>query len=597
MGSIGNKFTWTNGRHGVAFTKERLDRAFCNATWTEAFPNTKVFTLPTLISDYCPLLITIEGSHTYRNRKEKPFRFEAKWVLREDYQKLVEEAWMSHKESDNKLNAISAGLNQCKQKLLQWSKQRWGNSNQQLSKNMTLLTELQKENKGQLNDQIKQVQRDTNKLLEEENLRWQQRAKQRWLREGDRNTKFFHQCASLRRKVNMIKKLVDDDGQEVHSNERISSLFQDYYKEFFSTSSPENISTCLESMEPRVTEDMNANLTRIYTQQEIEEALFQMEGLSSPGLDGFPAAFYQKQWPFIGKQVSEAILQVLNSNVAFEAMHTMKSKMTGKEGYMALKLDMSKAYDREINSVISSFWWGQQNHEHIIHWISWEKLGKAKSEGGMGFRDFEAFNKAMLAKQCWGLIQHLDSLAAQVIKAKYYPSSTFLEAKLGSKPSYVWRSFLAARPLIEAGSYWRIGNGNQVQIWKDRWTLHTNPSRAQSSVRVLENNATVSNLIDPVTKQWDRALVQHIFNAREADIILKTPISSLNSRDKLVWQGTREGVFSTMDCQLIQEFVVVAKKIWWRRNSFIFKGSFVHSNAIVKEARSLLEMLNEESSN
>ncbi|XP_041004142.1 uncharacterized protein LOC121249507 [Juglans microcarpa x Juglans regia] len=52
-----------------------------------------------------------------------------------------------------------------------------------------------------------------------------------------------------------------------------------------------------------------------------------------------------------------------------------------------------------------------------------------------------------------------------------------------------------------------------------------------------------------------------------------------------------------MDCQLIQEFVVVAKKIWWRRNSFIFKGSFVHPNAIIKEARSLLEMLNEESSN
>jgi hypothetical protein len=32
--------------------------------------------------------------------------------------------------------------------------------------------------------------------------------------------------------------------------------------------------------------------------------------------------------------------------VAFEAMHTMDRKMKGKDGYKALKLDMSKAFDR-----------------------------------------------------------------------------------------------------------------------------------------------------------------------------------------------------------------------------------------------------------
>jgi hypothetical protein len=35
-----------------------------------------------------------------------------------------------------------------------------------------------------------------------------------------------------------------------------------------------------------------------------------------------------------------------NIPVAFEALHTMDAKMKGKEGFMALKLDMSKAYDR-----------------------------------------------------------------------------------------------------------------------------------------------------------------------------------------------------------------------------------------------------------
>lgn len=35
-----------------------------------------------------------------------------------------------------------------------------------------------------------------------------------------------------------------------------------------------------------------------------------------------------------------------NILVAFEALHTMDGRMKVKEGFMALKLDMSKAYDR-----------------------------------------------------------------------------------------------------------------------------------------------------------------------------------------------------------------------------------------------------------
>jgi hypothetical protein len=32
--------------------------------------------------------------------------------------------------------------------------------------------------------------------------------------------------------------------------------------------------------------------------------------------------------------------------VAYEALHTMHTRMRGKNGFMAIKLDMSKAYDR-----------------------------------------------------------------------------------------------------------------------------------------------------------------------------------------------------------------------------------------------------------
>lgn len=45
-----------------------------------------------------------------------------------------------------------------------------------------------------------------------------------------------------------------------------------------------------------------------------------------------------------------------------------------------------------------------------------EKLGEAKSIGGLGFRDIEAFNTTMLVKQIWRMLQFPDSLASQVLE-------------------------------------------------------------------------------------------------------------------------------------------------------------------------------------
>jgi hypothetical protein len=54
----------------------------------------------------------------------------------------------------------------------------------------------------------------------------------------------------------------------------------------------------------------------------------------------------------------------------------------------------------------------------------------------MGFRDLESFNLAMLAKQAWRLLCEPESLCAQVLRAKYYPSGDLLNAELKKGSSY-----------------------------------------------------------------------------------------------------------------------------------------------------------------
>jgi len=83
--------------------------------------------------------------------------------------------------------------------------------------------------------------------------------------------------------------------------------------------------------------------------------------------------------------------------------------------------DLTKTLCDQISAMICRFWWSQQDNEHKMHWLSWDKLTKLKDEGGLGFRDIHSFNMAMLAKQGWRLVMNPDSLCAQLLKAKYYP--------------------------------------------------------------------------------------------------------------------------------------------------------------------------------
>ena len=85
-------------------------------------------------------------------------------------------------------------------------------------------------------------------------------------------------------------------------------------------------------------------------------------------------------------------------------------------------------------------------------WMSWKKICTTKEKGGMGFRDLKAFNLALLAKQGWRILANQNSLVHRIFKAKYFTNNTFLEAKLGRRPSYAWRSIMAAREIVGRGS-------------------------------------------------------------------------------------------------------------------------------------------------
>lgn len=142
------------------------------------------------------------------------------------------------------------------------------------------------------------------KLLEEEEIYWRQRSREDWLRWGDKNTKWFHKKASLRRKTNEIKGIIDNSGCWNEDINIIEETFTNYFEHLFKSSDPnlDHIKSTLYGISPKVTQEMNNALSVPFTKTEIEKAIHDMFPTKAPGSDGFPVLFYQKYWNIVGKK-------------------------------------------------------------------------------------------------------------------------------------------------------------------------------------------------------------------------------------------------------------------------------------------------------
>ena len=101
------------------------------------------------------------------------------------------------------------------------------------------------------------------------------------------------------------------------------------------------------------------------------------------------------------------------------------------------------------------------------------------------------------------------SLFYRVYKSRYFPECSFMDAVLGSNPSYVWRSLLAARDVLKEGAYWRVGDGRHIGVLTHHWLPHRPRflGKERPDLRVCK-------LIDSTTKQWDWEKIFDLFDHR-----------------------------------------------------------------------------------
>lgn len=131
-----------------------------------------------------------------------------------------------------------------------------------------------------------------------------------------------------------------------------------------------------------------------------------------------------------------------------------------------------------------------------------------------------------------------------------------MEAQLGRRSSYVWRSIMAAREVVERGSKWSIGNGEQVRIWKDRWLPNPSSFKVVSQRPPHADSELVASLIDMDRRGWDVPKVRNTFMTQEAQAILGIPISPRLPQDSLVWAWTPSGKFTVNSAYKVAQLLL-----------------------------------------
>lgn len=111
-------------------------------------------------------------------------------------------------------------------------------------------------------DEVKRLDKEISILLEEDDIKWRQRAKKTRYQLGDKNTKYFHSCATQRKRRNKITIITNVFDQSVTVWKEIEVVFNNYYQNLFRSSTPTKvqIDTCIIQVEYSITPAINEQL-------------------------------------------------------------------------------------------------------------------------------------------------------------------------------------------------------------------------------------------------------------------------------------------------------------------------------------------------
>ncbi len=179
---------------------------------------------------------------------------------------------------------------------------------------MNAIAEVQREDPTVANaSQEAKLQGELNEWLRRNEILWRQKSRETWLKDGDKNSRFFHISSIIRRKRNSIDAIKDDSGEWLICKKDIREHVVDKFFNLFTEEPVDFPSDLNQLILPAITDEGNLDLCSIPSHQDIKNMIFVMGSQKAPGPDGLPTLFYKKYWNVVGNSVIEAIQNCFSS--------------------------------------------------------------------------------------------------------------------------------------------------------------------------------------------------------------------------------------------------------------------------------------------
>ncbi|XP_027098892.2 uncharacterized protein [Coffea arabica] len=307
VGFSGPSFTWCNNRRGRARVSKRLDRLLVNAKCLDFSAAISVVHLARHPSNHAPLKISFAS---LSDNKPRPFRFLNVWTTKPDLLEVIRHAW-GQEASGSPLRVLCSKLLAARRAIQVWNKQCFGNvidavrEAEQTVQRAEEAVDHDDSEAGQV--ELRKAQAELRYALSIEEQYWSQKARVKWLRSGDRNSRYFHAVVRQRRAQGLIHRIKKSNGDWVDTDAEIASEAITYFSNLFA-GPLEAASDMLHLIPPLITTEDNCMFEAAPNIEEVHQVVRAMDGDSAAGPDGFTGKFYTFAWEVIAQDVYNAVL-------------------------------------------------------------------------------------------------------------------------------------------------------------------------------------------------------------------------------------------------------------------------------------------------
>jgi len=308
---IGQNFTWF--RKNAA---SRLDRFWIDKEILLKVPNGKVKCKGRVFSDHHPLVFTTENLPW----GPTPFRTLDSWLEEPSFMKTFSKEWvqLSGLPLQQKLKIIKGPLKV-------WNREVFGHIETKVRAFQTAIQEL--EDKAQTSEleesdfcRLEALRSQLWLWMIRKERYWRQLSRCRIIKEGDRNTKFFHLKAKMRQQRNRIDRIWAQ-GEEITEISRVKEVIISYFKELYRRQECTRFDIASLEMN-QLTQDQKEELEKPVTRQEINTALASCDPSKAPGYDGYNLKCIKKMWPIIGEDFFEYIQNFFEKGTLHKSFNT-----------------------------------------------------------------------------------------------------------------------------------------------------------------------------------------------------------------------------------------------------------------------------------